>query len=53
MMLFRMKSENDRIHWTIIYVIITVTAMLIENIRQVSQSISLLLYSDIEKSDHN
>ena len=36
MMLFKMKSENLSIHWTEIYVIITISAMLIEDIRKVN-----------------
>jgi hypothetical protein len=35
MMLFEIKSENQPIHWTEIYVIITISAMFIEDIRKV------------------
>jgi hypothetical protein len=35
MMLFEIKSENQSIHWTEIYVIITISAMLIEDMRKV------------------
>ncbi|CAF1184562.1 unnamed protein product [Rotaria sordida] len=34
MMLFHMRSPNEKIHWTKVYVIITVSAMLIEDIRE-------------------
>jgi hypothetical protein len=35
MMLFEIKSENQAIHWTEIYLIITISAMFIEDIRKV------------------
>ena len=41
MMLFRMASETVPIHWTEIYVFITVTAMLFEDIRKVSIILTL------------
>jgi hypothetical protein len=36
MMLFEMRSENAPTHWTKIYVIVTISTMLIEDIRKVS-----------------
>ena len=35
MMLFKMQIGSTSVHWTEIYVIITITAMLIEDIRKV------------------
>jgi hypothetical protein len=38
MMMFNMKSANDIGHWSRIYVIVTVSTMLIESVREVSPS---------------
>jgi hypothetical protein len=38
MMLFQMNIEENSVHWTIIYLIITVSAMLIEDFRKVSET---------------
>lgn len=35
MMLFRMKSTNESIHWTEIYAIVAVSAAFIEEVRKV------------------
>lgn len=34
-MLFKMKSSDEPTHWTEIYVIVTISLMLIEDIRKV------------------
>lgn len=38
-MLFNMRSQNQSIHWTEIYLIVTVSAALIEDIRRVRTKI--------------
>lgn len=38
MMLFRMNIGEESIHWTKIYLIITVSAMLIEDFRKVNET---------------
>ena len=43
MMLFRMKSEKDSVHWTEIYTIVTISAMLIEDFRKVSRIFPIIL----------
>jgi hypothetical protein len=37
MMLFQMRSNEDSVRWTKIYLIITVSTMLIEDFRQVDK----------------
>ncbi len=43
MILFDMRPDEDSVHWTQIYLIITVSTMLIEDFRQVSRTSFLYL----------
>jgi hypothetical protein len=43
MMLFHMIEEENALHWTKIYLIITVSAMLIEDVLKVSQTFTIIL----------
>ncbi len=51
--MFHMRYDSQRFHWTKIYVTVTVSAMFIEDVRQVSRSYLKLLVENKDQISYS